>query len=627
MGEHVARHEQWLKLAPPAPPLEPGRKWHVFLSYRSTERTWVLGLYDILTQLNYHVFMDQFVLVAGEGLASSIGDNLDASQSGVLVWSARSDDSPWCKKEYNAFEAREAGGDFKYVAVRLQDAQLPGFVCGALWIDASGQRDGPSGTALLRLLYGLQGKSLPPEAVRMADQIDGTTKSDLARIRSSVNDRDADAIIRLVDSRKDDLAWQAGPVLACAAAQALISIGSPEAAVRLLQEVREAFPSAIRPRQLFGLALARMRNWKEAKAVLGELYELGERDPETAGIYARTWMDAYEATGDRLMLRRSRDLYAEGFAKSPSDFYLGINAAAKSVFLDELDAGARLAGAVERLVGTQPKSSDYWHSATVAEVQLVQRNFDVAAALYRQAVATAPGAVDDHRSSCKQARRLLKHLDAPPEQVAAVLGSFRREVDAEDAQAAVEGIRSQGRPRVVTFLGFSDSGYEDEAAVRETLLAELRQFDPLDTLVCAGATTEGIGMVYPLAVRQGFRTAGVVSSLARREGAQLSTECEIVFIVNDKTWGGKQANGRLSATSKAMVWASDVLIAIGGGAIARDELEDARRQGRTVRFHKAEMDHSRAEAKAAGSGFPAPTDFGGDARTLFQDPSKVGVPP
>ena len=615
----MGQHEEWLKLAPPAPSLEPGQKWHVFLSYRSTERKWVLGLYDILTQLKYHVFMDQFVLVAGEGLASSIGENLDASQSGVLIWSAHSDDSVWCKKEYNAFEAREGSGDFNFVAVRLQDAQLPGFVSGALWIDASLQRDGPSGTALLRLLYGLQGKPLPSEAVRMATQMDETTKADLASIRNSVSDRDVDAIVRLVEARKDDLAWQSGPVLACAAAQALISIGSPETAVRLLNGVRAAFPAAVRPRQLFGLALARMHNWKEAKSALGELYELGERDPETIGIYARTWMDAYAATGDRLMLRRSRDLYAEGFAKAPSDFYLGINAAAKSVFLDELDAGAQLASAVEKLVGTKAKSGDYWHWATVAETQLIQRNFDAAATGYREAVVISPGAVDDHRSTCKQARLLLKHLETKPEQRAHVLGAFRREVDSMDADGAIQGIRSQGRALVVTFMGFSDAGYEDEAEVRETLLAELKNFDPLNTIVCSGATTEGIGMVYPLAVRQGFRTAGVVSSLARGVGAEFSTECEIVFIVDDKTWGGKQANGRLSATSRAVVGASDVIISIGGGEIARDELEEGRKQGKTVRLHRADMDHLRAVEKAAKSGKPPPTEFGGEAQTLFLD--------
>lgn len=75
-----------------------------------------------------------------------------------------------------------------------------------------------------------------------------------------------------------------------------------------------------------------------------------------------------------------------------------------------------------------------------------------------------------------------------------------------DAQAAVDGIRSLGEKRVVTFLGFSDAGYEDEARAQEVLLAELATFDPRDTIVCSGATAQGIGMVYPLALRKGFRT-------------------------------------------------------------------------------------------------------------------------
>ena len=188
-----------------------------------------------------------------------------------------------------------------------------------------------------------------------------------------------------------------------------------------------------------------------------------------------------------------------------------------------------------------------------------------------------------------------------------------------DAQSAVDGIRSQGRARVLTFLGFSDAGYENPSQVRETLLTELGRFDPADTLVCGGATEDGIGMVYPLAQRLGFRTAGIVSSLAGREGVRISPACAAVFMVDDDRWGGRQADGRLSPTSQAMVQASDLMISIGGGEIARDELEEGRRLGRTVRFHAADMDHARAAAKAVKAGKPPPTTFGSDAQTLFGD--------
>ena len=212
---------------------------------------------------------------------------------------------------------------------------------------------------------------------------------------------------------------------------------------------------------------------------------------------------------------------------------------------------------------------------------------------------------------------MLKHLDATPEQVARVLGVFRREMDCEDAQLAVGGIRLLGRARVMTFTGFSGTGYEDEAEARGIIIKELKNLDPSDTLVCAGATSEGIGMVYPLALQMGFRTAGIVSSRARSEGTNFSTDCEVVFVVDDITWGGKQGNGRLSATSQAIVGACDVMIGIGGGAIARDELEEARKKGKTVRFYKADMNHALALEKAAKTGKDLLSDFGGEAQSLF----------
>ena len=61
----------WTHLAPHPDPVQPGKKWHVFVSYRSTNRPWVLALYDILKGLGYKVFLDQFVLTAAAPLALS----------------------------------------------------------------------------------------------------------------------------------------------------------------------------------------------------------------------------------------------------------------------------------------------------------------------------------------------------------------------------------------------------------------------------------------------------------------------------------------------------------------------------------------------------------------------------
>lgn len=171
---------------------------------------------------------------------------------------------------------------------------------------------------------------------------------------------------------------------------------------------------------------------------------------------------------------------------------------------------------------------------------------------------------------------------------------------------------------VVTFVGYSGAGYENEAAMRTVAEGVLEEFDPAETIVNIGATPDGIGAVYELAAQRGFPTSGIVSTQAREYGARLSDCVDQVFYVEDETWGGLIDDGqRLSPTSEAMVKVSDLLVGIGGGEVARDELLSARRDGRAVRFIPAEMSHSVARAKAKRHGLPEPTDFGGAASKAF----------
>jgi TIR domain len=75
----------WLALAPQVPPLATGQQWHVFLSYRSVNRTWVLHLYDALRTAGFAVFVDQLEIAAGDSLARRLNGALSSSQSGVIV--------------------------------------------------------------------------------------------------------------------------------------------------------------------------------------------------------------------------------------------------------------------------------------------------------------------------------------------------------------------------------------------------------------------------------------------------------------------------------------------------------------------------------------------------------------
>jgi hypothetical protein len=162
----------------------------------------------------------------------------------------------------------------------------------------------------------------------------------------------------------------------------------------------------------------------KAQLVLGKLYAAGEIGPETLGILARTWMDRYNQTGERTFLLKSRDLYRQAFEAFPSDYYTGINAASKSLLAGEKETAAQLAKRVQDLVGEKPVPDDYWKTATVAEVQLLQGNFDAAARLYVAAVVTAPLDHGSHESSHRQANLLLAALGATNEQRAKIAAAF-----------------------------------------------------------------------------------------------------------------------------------------------------------------------------------------------------------
>jgi hypothetical protein len=401
--------ERWLALAPRTPLRGVGDQWDVFLSYRSVGRPWVLALYDVLRQLGYQVFLDQYVLSADDRLGATLEQHLQQSATGILIWSARSEDSEWCKREYQAFEQLESEKPgFRYVVVKVDAAELPLFARQKLWIDFSASREGPTGSNLLRLLYGLRGVPLPPEAVGLAAEVDESTAIGLARIAAMKEAGDGESLVALSES--ESLPWQTSPLLGCKVAEALIGMKRNREALQVIEKLQANFPKSIRPRQLQGLALARLGDWRRAQAILGELYFLGERDPETIGIYARTWRDRYAESMDPLHLRKARDLYAEAFRGAPRDYYTGINAASNSVLLGDLSRAKAFAEAVEKVVGDQPKPGDYWLTATVAELQLMKQSYDKAAELYEAAIAMASEQKGDHDSTRGQARRLMEKL-------------------------------------------------------------------------------------------------------------------------------------------------------------------------------------------------------------------------
>jgi hypothetical protein len=430
---------EWAKFVPKPRPLTGGDKYHVFLSYRSVNRAWVLNLYDVLRAHGHEVFLDQCVLKAGDPLIRQLEAGLTGSQAGVLVWSSATADSDWVFREYSTMEARTTKKpSFQFVPIRLDASELPTFATSRVFLDFSAYPDGPNGGELLRLLHAAVGQPLSSEAAHFANVQDEASKLAAAQISAATRQGRPDRLMQLFSD--DGPPWQTSSALGCKAAEGLTKLDRNDDAILMLEKLEKDFPRAIRPKQLRALALARRAQQRRksgdagyekdlmaAQDIVGVLYESGERDPETLGIYGRTWMDRYDASGDLNDLRQSRDLYAEAFEAAQDDYYSGINAAAKSVLLgsqEDLEKGGAYATRVQEIVGTSKHPNDYWKTATVAEVFLMQRDFANAAKLYDAAVAMAPKEIASHKSTWTQASRLLEKLAPTAEERALIQKPF-----------------------------------------------------------------------------------------------------------------------------------------------------------------------------------------------------------
>jgi hypothetical protein len=421
--------DQWLRLAPEPRPLGKGEKWNVFLSYRSINRIWVLNLYDVLHHQKFEVFLDQVVLAGGAELIRVLEDGLQKSQAGILIWSSGTGDSDWVRREYQTLERQATDTKtFSFVPVRLDNSKVPAFAANRVFLDFSSYPDGPNGGELLRLLYAITGKPLSTEAAHFAAAQDSVAKQQADDIGAAIRNKDPELLLELFNA--GGLAWETSSALGCKAAEGLIKLGRNDEAIRILEQLEIRFPRAIRPQQLHALALARRNgngDLRQAQRILGRLYEAGERDPETLGIYGRTWMDRYEKSGDRAELEQSRDLYAEAFERATDDYYTGINAASKSVLLgtgDDVAKASAYATRVQEIVGTEPHPGDYWMTATVGEVFLLMRNYKEAARLYKAAVSMARAEKASHESTWKQACRLMAKLKPSDEERAPIRAVF-----------------------------------------------------------------------------------------------------------------------------------------------------------------------------------------------------------
>jgi tetratricopeptide (TPR) repeat protein len=382
-----------------------------------------MALYDALKLAGWDAFLDQYDLVPGSNLETSLAEALEASSSGVILWSSRTKDSIWCTNERNAMRTLKSRlGTFNYVFAKLDTEPLPLFALADLYIDFEDSPEGPRGVNLLKLMCGMRGISLTPEAVEMAQQVDQDASQILITIKGAVEAENPARLLEIGTSAEPGVLSSPTPVLA--AAEGLISLGKCDKAREVLKHAQAHFPESIRAKQLEGLALRRLEKYQEAIDVLSELKAAGHQDPETLGILAAAWDGRYQESGKTLHLRKARELYRTAFQSDQTNYYTGINAASKSLFLGESLEAATLATRVLPLVQHANDGEDFWAGCTLGEVYLLQRDLDSAARQYQRVIDRHPGKVGDLAGTRQQAKRICAALMLSEEDTKKVLAPF-----------------------------------------------------------------------------------------------------------------------------------------------------------------------------------------------------------
>jgi tetratricopeptide (TPR) repeat protein len=414
----------WLQHAP-KPPSRGANLYDAFISYRSSDRAWAMALYDVLKLAGWEPFLDQYDLVPGANLETSLSEGLEATSAGVILWSSRTKDSDWCKGERNAMRtlAGRPNSAFKYVFTKLDAEELPLFAQADLYVGFEESPEGPRGVNLLRLMCGIRGIALPPEAVVMAQQVDVDAKQAMAQINGAIEAGNAAKLLEIGTSDHPGLLASPGPILAVA--QGLIRLGKYDDARTVLKRALLLFAQSVRARQLEGLALRRLKKYQEAVDVLSELKAAGHQDPETLGILAAARYGLFQETGKMLHLRNARELYRTAFTADPKDYYTGINAASKSLFLGEPAEAARLAGEVLPLVKNATDGKDLYAGCTLGEVYLLQGKVDEAVAQYQKVIDNHPNAAGDLKGTGEQAELICASLKLSPEDTAKVMAPFK----------------------------------------------------------------------------------------------------------------------------------------------------------------------------------------------------------
>ena len=180
----------------------------------------------------------------------------------------------------------------------------------------------------------------------------------------------------------------------------------------------------------------------------------------------------------------------------------------------------------------------------------------------------------------------------------------------------IKQVKALGK-KVYTIFGFSKLGYQNWPEVAKQIESELSKQNPNDTLICIGATEDGIGKAYEIAKKGGFETIGIVSTNALSYSGKFSDFVDRIYIVNDTLWGGYvPGTNKLAETTTAFLGTANEIHAFGGGKNTAVTLSIAKQTGVPAYYTPAEMNHMKALQEAKEKDLEEPKDFWGAAKEM-----------
>jgi len=107
----------------------------VFISHTATDKPFVRRLAARLEKSQFHVWLDEHDLIAGDPLPESIGKALQAAKVILVVVSKASVASKWLRYELNIATERMIKGECRVIPIVIDDTPLPAEVRGLLYAD------------------------------------------------------------------------------------------------------------------------------------------------------------------------------------------------------------------------------------------------------------------------------------------------------------------------------------------------------------------------------------------------------------------------------------------------------------------------------------------------------------